>query len=96
MRVSLVSAWLLLALAGCVEDGPTYNVTGAFTADRDNADLETLGQWVRERGGDVAIMESFPEQFHASGLSATDCEAFRVQLEQWDFIQSHSECKEAV
>ncbi len=93
-------AWalLFLALAGCLSTGDEaeFGITGSFTSDRDNADIDTLSDWVRARGGEVAIMESFPEQFHASGLTKADCEDLAVQLDAWDFIQSRSDCKAAV
>lgn len=90
----------LLVLAGCAyppEDTthggePVWSLHGAFKASRTQADMQDLQNRVEARGGQVTIMESFPEQFRASGLTASACDALRAELNSVDYLQSVGSC----
>jgi hypothetical protein len=99
----LAAVLLLAAFAGCTEqdldetagDEPEWTLRGSFKADRENADLEDLQARVEARGGTAAILESFPEQFVASGLSADACDALRAELETLDYLADVGSCSPA-
>ncbi|MGB0652405.1 MAG: hypothetical protein ACPGQL_04320 [Thermoplasmatota archaeon] len=69
------AALLAVALAGCtVDDEGTYTISGAFTQSRTAGDLMDFHETVSPYSDDVAIMESFPEQFviHVDGRDRCD------------------------
>ncbi len=95
MRVVL-ALLLVLMFAGCVEeDRVTYRISGAFTEDRANEDLTTLGEAARAVGAEIAILESFPEQFVITDLTVGACQHLTPRLDTWDFIATHTGCQEA-
>lgn len=79
-------------MAGCLDDGPKYRVSGAFTAEP-RPDWDEWGRvLVKYPHGDVAIAESFPEQFFVAGMRHADCEAFRVEAAALAFVASIGPC----
>lgn len=78
--VLLVAA---LALPGCIdsgtngEDGAEYRLRGTFTNNSTQEDRDELDRYVRDRGGRMVVLESFPPQFDASELEAAGCEEVR-------------------
>ncbi len=93
MRLAL-AVLIVLMFAGCVEEEPqSYQWSGAFTAERTNEDLQEFSQFASKHG-DVAILESFPEQFVISRLDAGGCQFLQPFIESRDYIASHSGCRE--
>lgn len=81
---------LVVVLAGCTED--TYVTSGAFKADRTQADMDDLQALADKHGAELSIMESFPEQFQArAGRDA--CDALYEDLKARDYLQSLSACR---
>lgn len=89
MRIVAILA--LLMLAGCT-DAEDYKMGGAFTSDRSQADLEEFNQLVGQYSDDVAIMESFPEQFSIRGMNQADCEELYTKLQAKSYISSLNVC----
>lgn len=91
--------WLLAlllaipALAGCTAE-PTYAVGGAFTSERTEADMQDFDASASQYSDDIAILESFPEQFRVGSLSQADCEALREELLQKDYLGRVGDCTE--
>ncbi|HET6397930.1 MAG TPA: hypothetical protein VFH47_00060 [Candidatus Thermoplasmatota archaeon] len=86
------------ALAGCTEDAgmePGWTLRGHFTAGRTDADIDDLRARVESRGGTVAILESFPEQFVASRLSAASCDALHAELSRLPYLEDVRSCSPA-
>lgn len=87
---------LALALAGCGTPaaGPSFMLSGAFTADRTQQDLDEFQAIVRPYSDEApTIMESFPEQFVIHGIEG-GCEQLRVTLDSKDYIASVGTCTE--
>lgn len=70
----------------------TYALGGAFKETRTQADMQDLGTRVAARGGDLVIMESFPEQFRAGQLSASACDALHAELETVTYLSHLGSC----
>lgn len=87
--------WLLvvLPLAGCVED-PTYAVSGSFTEDRTDSDIEELQALADQHDGSVQIRETAPEQFTIGDLSEEDCETVRAILVEKEYLEDVGACVE--
>lgn len=64
-----------LLFAGCA-DPVDYEIRGSFTSDRTDPDIQELVLKVESLGGEVAIMESFPEQFVATFDNEDACDNF--------------------
>lgn len=92
MRLALFAAATLL-LAGCASagEGPSFRLSGAFTADRTQADLDDFHATVAPYSDDVALLESFPEQFVVHGIVG-GCEQLRATLQAKDYVASVSAC----
>ena len=90
MRVLLVL--VALALAGCTSESDSYRLGGAFTADRTSEDMAEFGRITAEYSDDVAIMESFPEQFSIKHMH-DGCEELRGKLLEKSYIATVSECE---
>lgn len=88
-------ALLALALAGCAGEETPYGVTGSFTEDRSDEDIEEVRELARSHGGEIVILESFPEQFQVRAMSLEECEAFREEVEQRPYIDTVEACAEA-
>lgn len=92
MRITLVVAIAVLA-AGCASpsDSPSFQLMGSFTADRTQGDLDEFHGLVAPYSDDVAIMESFPEQFAIRGIVG-GCEQLRATLTSKDYIATLGSC----
>ena len=92
MRVAVL-AMAALVLAGCASagEGPSFRLSGAFTADRTQADLDDFRATVAPYSDDVALLESFPEQFVVHGIVG-GCEQLRATLQGKDYVASVSAC----
>ncbi len=74
---------LALALAGCLSSTPDVaeaGIRGAFTPERTSQDLQDFDSTARAHGArDIAIMESFPEQFSIT-IDAPSCDGLKQVL----------------
>ncbi len=94
-RIVPVALLVLIGmLAGCTEAATEYQIRGAFTTDRSDDDIAALSAKAKGLGGEVAIMESFPEQFLISGLPLAACKEMAAWLDAQDFIASATPCQE--
>lgn len=91
---ALLASTLVVAVAGCAspDDSETFQLSGSFTADRTQQDLDGFDALVAPYSDDVAIMESFPEQFSIRGIVG-GCEQLRSTLDSKDYIASVSACR---
>lgn len=90
--VIALAALTLAALAGCGSGAPAeYRVGGAFKSSRTAHDFDDLRATAAPYGGDVAILESFPEQFGITGLDSR-CDELRGKLVQKVYLASASPC----
>lgn len=89
-----IAAVLLLApaFAGCTTD-TTYRLDGAFTEERTQDDIDEAQRLVEEHGGTMALQESFPEQFIASGLGQSACEDLKAVLDPKPYLQFVGTCQ---
>lgn len=106
MRIALLVASLLaVAFAGCLEEGaggngPTppagssaqFRLGGTYTENVTEAELAAAQAQVESRGGDLALLESFPMQFAVTGVGQADCEALRAWFSNQTFVQRVGEC----
>lgn len=92
MRLLVATALFVLA-AGCAtpDGGGSFRLSGSFTSDRTEADLADFQAVVRPYSDDVAIMESFPEQFAINGIVGR-CEQLRATLEAKPYIANVGAC----
>lgn len=95
VRSALLLAALVLALGGCAspDDGPTFSLSGSFTAEFDEADRAEFNAIVAPYSDDVAFLESFPEQFSIRGIEG-GCEQLRATLGGKDYVATVSTCRE--
>ncbi len=89
----IVATLLLASLVGCVDSEDTYRISGSFTADRADEDIQALVDKGRGLGGDTAIMESFPEQFTVRAFGLKECRELETWLAAQDFIASMTSCE---
>lgn len=88
----IVALLLVPMLAACVEeDRQMYRWSGTFAEDRSQLDIEAFVQEA-SRHGEVAILESFPEQFVITRLDAGGCQFLQPFIETRDYIAQHSGC----
>ena len=94
MRRLAILAALAILLSGCasVGSGPTFRLSGSFTAERTQADLDEFHAIVRPYSDDVAILESFPEQFVIRSITG-GCDQLRATLQSKDYIASVGTCQ---
>lgn len=92
MRV-VALAIVALFLSGCNGDAAYERLGGAFTAQRTAADLDDFQATVRPYSDDVAIRESFPEQFIIHGLDANDCIELSELLRAKPYIATLGPCE---
>lgn len=90
----VILALLALSLAGCAGEETPYGVTGHFTGDHSDEDIEEVRRLAEERGGELVVLESSPEQFQARGMSLEECEAFRSEVEQKPYVDRVDGCAE--
>lgn len=93
----LVAALLAaLLLAGCtgpnapIENQPTV-LSGAFTADRTESDLDDFGATLARHDVDCPLMESFPEQFSCR-MPLARCQDLRADLVEKEYLGHLSGC----
>lgn len=93
VRVALAGA-VFVVLAGCAspDESETFRLSGSFTGDRTQEDLDEFEAIVEPYSHDVAILESFPEQFSIRGIVG-GCEQLRSTLDSKDYIASVSACR---
>lgn len=93
---AVVAIFLAVALSGCgsVDSGPRFHLTGAFTAERTQEDLDEFHGIVDDYSDDVLILESFPEQFDIRDIVG-GCEQLRSTLQAKDYIASLGTCQPA-
>jgi hypothetical protein len=92
MRAFALAA--LLLLPGCLEASPTpFGLSGSFTADRTQEDLEEFQALVAPYATDVRILESFPEQFAIDGRDLGDCAELAALLEAKDYVAQVGACR---
>jgi hypothetical protein len=93
MRFLLAAvAALLLSGCGSPDESATFQLSGSFTADRTQEDLDEFHAIVEPYSDDVAIMESFPEQFSIRGIVG-GCEQLRATLDSKQYIASVGACR---
>ena len=77
--------------SGCYSEPSVYEISGTFKASRTDADLADFHATVKPYSNDVAIMESFPEQFRIHGLGASCPDLARI-LAAKPYLASSSAC----
>lgn len=93
LQAAVLLMLVVAGLAGCAQD-PTYWLGGAFSSERTEADLQDFDATAGRYSDDIAILESFPEQFSVGSLSKDDCGALRAELLQKDYLQRVGDCTE--
>lgn len=97
-----VLAVLLVAVAlvpGCAtpepdgSDGASYQVSGTFTENATQAQMEELGNHTRDRGGEIFYLESFPVQFRATNLTEQACGEVRSFAEDRAYVSDVGACE---
>lgn len=93
MRALALAVLLLAPLAGCSSssEGPTFMLSGSFTAQFGSADRADFAATVKPYSDDVAYLESFPEQFMVHGIVG-GCEQLRATLQGKDYVASVGAC----
>lgn len=86
---------LVAFLAGCAspDSGPTFALSGSFTAEFDSADRADFNAVVAPYSDDVLFLESFPEQFSIRGIEG-GCEQLRATLSGKDYVATVSTCRQ--
>lgn len=92
LRPSAIALVVLLSGCAAPDPSPTFSLSGSFTADRTQGDLDEFAAIVDPYSDDVAIMESFPEQFSIRGITG-GCEQLRATLEAKDYVASVGACR---
>lgn len=69
-----------------------FTLTGAFSPDRTDDNLTAFEDLAEEFSDDVAILESFPEQFRVGNLTRPDCIDLRAALASEPYIARLAEC----
>ena len=97
-----VRAILILAvlLAGCVEGsdtggpapGGTFHVGGSFDANATQQDYDRASGIATSYGGTLALLESFPVQFSATGFTDVACQKARDALAAEPHVASVGTC----
>lgn len=93
---------LLVAVAllpGCATPEPdgssdqTYQVSGTFTENATQAQMDELGNHTRDRGGEIFYLESYPVQFRASNLTQEACSEVRSFAEDRTYVSDVGACE---
>ncbi len=94
MRLAALAVVLGVLLAGCGTPaaGPSFRLSGTFTQDRTQADLDEFNGIAARYSDDVAILESFPEQFAIRGIVG-GCDQLRATLQAKDYVASVGACQ---
>lgn len=103
----LAAVLVPLLLAGCAELPPSeegrdplatgggWRLGGRFTEAATQQDMEQARGVVAARGGEMRLMESFPVQFAATGLTDVGCQKAREELADLSFVASVTACAPA-
>jgi hypothetical protein len=95
-RVRKACVLFALALAaGCTTgDGShAHGFGGAFTPEATQEEVAEFSNVMEQRhGGSVAVMESFPMQFHVRGLTETGCTQARQEAAGLQYVDSVAAC----
>jgi hypothetical protein len=84
---------LVLLSAGCLSAAPTpFRLSGAFTAERTEADLQEFQALVEPYADDVRILESFPEQFAIDGRDRDRCDELAALLRAKPYVAHVGDC----
>lgn len=80
-------------LAGCLDAHTVhYSISGAFTDERTSLDMADLEATTRPFSLDLAIMESFPEQFRVGTLHERECGELHDILAAKEYLASVGAC----
>jgi hypothetical protein len=91
--VAVFTALLGVLASGCAATEPTpFRLSGAFTAERTEADLQEFHALVGPYADDVRILESFPEQFAIDGRESDRCDELAALLRAKAYIATVSDC----
>jgi hypothetical protein len=86
-----------LALAGCHEAvdeaGPEWRLSGSFTEETTQEDLDALVAMLEPYGATMAVLESFPLQFQITGPDPDDCPEVREMLLDHERVAEVRECE---
>lgn len=83
-----------MLVVGCVDDpSPSYEVSGTFTENATQEQMNELGQQVEQEGGHFAQLESFPVQFRATQLTASGCDEIVSFVEGAEYVAEHGACQ---
>lgn len=81
-------------VAGCLspDEARGFQVSGSFTGQATQAQMDELGDYARARGGDLLLMESFPVRFRATGLDEASCEEARAYADGRAYVAEVGAC----
>lgn len=68
-------------------------LSGAYTANATQADIQEAGMLARQEGGQMLTLESFPAQFQANGLDSSGCERLRAALHAKPYVARVGQCQ---
>lgn len=90
----ITAALVGLVLAGCASPRTSdHELRGTFTENASDEQMSELEAEVTDRGGQVAFLESFPVQFHATGLEEAGCEEVRSFAQEADYVREVGNCQ---
>lgn len=94
-RLTTPALVLVLFLAGCTSTGDEADrsLSGTFTEETDQADLEDLERRLEPYGASLAVLESFPMQYRIAPLSPEDCEEVRALLGGLTYVRDVGTCQ---
>lgn len=75
------------------DDGADHEVSGTFTRNATQAQMDELANYTRDRGGEIAFLESFPVQFRASNLTEEACGDVRSYAGERAYVDDVGACK---
>lgn len=96
IAIILVAGSTIL-VAGCATPEPPaptmFAVGGTLDRNATSEDVEDLRGRVQAHNGTLAIMESYPLQYRASGLMETECEALKLELASLAYVAVVGTCE---
>jgi hypothetical protein len=92
MRYLVILALSGVLLAGCTSEPRDVSLGGTFSGNRTENDLRDFQFTVEPFSKNVAIMESFPEQFRVGDLTRAQCEKLFARLEVKAYMTSLGPC----
>lgn len=95
--LALLALVTLLLVAGCTTQAASrpYEISGTFTEDASNEDLEDLRDRLVAYGTTMRVMESFPMQYAIEvdhGQAA--CHEIETMLEERAYVATIGDCRE--